>query len=123
VPLPGLRYIYPLPSPLEQNYPHPHRLQQLSNSHHQPKSQSSNPTRVAIAHLTTLHCNPNTITMPSIEIKNWITGLVVGILGLALASLGTVLAYKQLKRTKRPDDVENGAAESIVMRDAAVVTE
>jgi hypothetical protein len=61
--------------------------------------------------------------MPSIEIKNWITGLVVGILGLALASLGTVLAYKQLKRTKRPDDVENGDAEIIVMRDVAVVTE
>jgi TctA family transporter len=70
-----------------------------------------------------LRCNPNTITMPSIEIKNWITGLVVGILGLALASLGTVLAYKQLKRTKRPDDVENGDAEIIVMRDVAVVTE
>jgi hypothetical protein len=105
--------------PLEQNNPHPHRLQ-LSNSRHQPKSQAPNPTRVPLAHLTTLRCNSNTITMPSIEIKNWITGLIVGILGLALTTFGIVLAYKQLRRTKRPDDVENAAAATTEMAAAAV---
>jgi hypothetical protein len=58
--------------------------------------------------------------MPSIEIKNWITGLIVGILGLALTTFGIVLAYKQLRRTKRPDDVENAAAATIEMAAAAV---
>jgi hypothetical protein len=58
--------------------------------------------------------------MHSIEIKNWITALVVGILGLTLTSLGIVLAYKQLRRTKRPDDVESAGAETIEMAPVAV---
>jgi septal ring-binding cell division protein DamX len=61
--------------------------------------------------------------MPSIESKNWITALVVGILGLALATIGIVLAYKQLRQTKRPDDVETAQPESSVSREAAVVIE
>jgi septal ring-binding cell division protein DamX len=59
--------------------------------------------------------------MPSIESKNWITALVVGIFGLALATIGIVLAYKQLRRTKRPDDVEAAGAETVEM--AAVAFE
>jgi septal ring-binding cell division protein DamX len=58
--------------------------------------------------------------MLSIESKNWITALVVGILGLALTAFGIVLAYKQLRRTKRPDDVEAGGAEAIEMAAVAV---
>jgi septal ring-binding cell division protein DamX len=53
--------------------------------------------------------------MPSIESKNWTTALVVGILCLALATIGIVLAYKQLRRTKRPDDVETAGAETVEM--------
>lgn len=58
--------------------------------------------------------------MLSIESKNWITALVVGILGLALTAFGIVLAYKQLRRTKRSDDVEAGGAEAIEMAAVAV---
>lgn len=46
--------------------------------------------------------------------------MVVGILGLALTTLGIVLAYKQLKRTKRPDDVEAAGAETTEMAPVAV---
>jgi TctA family transporter len=53
--------------------------------------------------------------MPSIESKNWITALVVSILGLALATIGIVLAYKQLRRTKHPDDVEAAGADTVEM--------
>jgi septal ring-binding cell division protein DamX len=58
--------------------------------------------------------------MPSIESKNWITALVVGLLGLALMTFGIVLAYKQLRRTKRPVDVEATGAETIEMAAVAV---
>ncbi|KAM0696816.1 hypothetical protein Q7P36_002887 [Cladosporium allicinum] len=80
----------------------------------------SEPSQVFLAHLTIPRRNPNTITMHSMEIKNWITALVVGILGLLLAAFGVVLAYKQLKRTKRLDDVEVARPESIAPREEAV---
>lgn len=46
--------------------------------------------------------------------------MVVGILGLLLAAFGVFLAYKQLKRTKRLDDVEVARPESIAPREEAV---
>ena len=58
--------------------------------------------------------------MHSMEIKNGITALVVGILGLLLAAFGVFLAYKQLRRTKRPSDVETADSGSTVPREAAV---
>ena len=58
--------------------------------------------------------------MHSMEIKNGITALVVGILGLLLAAFGVFLAYKQLGRTKRPNDVETAESGSTVPREAAV---
>jgi putative Mn2+ efflux pump MntP len=55
--------------------------------------------------------------MQSIESKNWLTALIIGIIGLFLAACGIVIAYKQLKRTKnRADDL--GASNAL--RDAAV---
>jgi hypothetical protein len=60
--------------------------------------------------------------MPSIEIKNWITGLIVGILGLALTTFGIVLAYKQLRRLERYLD-ENASgvrALTLVWRDQRI---
>jgi uncharacterized membrane protein len=61
--------------------------------------------------------------MHSMETKNWISALVVGVLGLALATLGVVLAYRQLRRTKRPGDVEAAEPESISVCEAVVVAE
>ena len=58
--------------------------------------------------------------MHLIEIKNWITALVIGILSLLLAAFGVFLAYKQLRRTKRPNDVETARSRSTVQREAAV---
>ena len=59
--------------------------------------------------------------MQSIETKNWLTALIVGIIGLFLAACGGIIAYKQLKRTKkRADDIEASEAENIVLRGAAV---
>jgi hypothetical protein len=42
---------------------------------------------------------------PSPETKNWITGIILGVLAIILAASGVVIAYKQLRRTKRPDDL------------------
>jgi septal ring-binding cell division protein DamX len=61
--------------------------------------------------------------MSSTESKNWVTALVVGILGLAVATIGIVLAYKQLRRTKRPDDVETARPKGNVLHDATVSIE
>jgi len=54
--------------------------------------------------------------MHSIEMKNWVTALVAGILGLVLATCGTIIAFNQLKRTKRPDDVEAAQPEAAESR-------
>jgi hypothetical protein len=61
--------------------------------------------------------------MHSTEFKNWVTALVVGIPGLLLMIFAAVVAYKQLRRTKRLDDAENAAAENIELREIAVVIE
>lgn len=61
--------------------------------------------------------------MPSMEIKNWLTALIVGILGLVLAACGVVVAYKQLRGTKRVDDVEAAHPEDIAMHEGAVLAQ
>jgi hypothetical protein len=61
--------------------------------------------------------------MHSMEFKNWVTALAVGIPGLLLMTFAAVVAYKQLRRTKRPDDAENAATENIELREIAVVIE
>lgn len=80
----------------------------------------SNPNSTSLAHSsqsTILYSNPNTVTMYSPETKNWITALIVGILGLILAICGTIIALKQLRRTKRLDDVEAAQPDTIALRE------
>jgi hypothetical protein len=122
VPSPELEYIRPLPLPSEQ---HESSFTSLLKHHLTPSAHISNsiPTQDSFALLPILRCHPNTIAMPSIESKNWITALVVGILGLALTTFGVILAYKQLRQTKRSVDVENSAAKGIVRQEVAMVVE
>ena len=58
--------------------------------------------------------------MHLIEIKNWITALVIGILSLLLAAFGVFLAYKQLRRTKRLNNIETAKSGSTMPCEAAV---
>jgi hypothetical protein len=111
-----------LPLPLKQNESHPHRLS-TNSPYHQLRIPSPESIQVSLAYLTALHCHSDTITMHSTEFKNWVTALVVGIPGLLLMIFAAVVAYKQLRRTKRLDDAENAAAENIELREIAVVIE
>lgn len=42
----------------------------------------------------------------AIGAKSWVSTLVVGIVASAIAACGVFIAYKQLRRTKRPADIE-----------------
>lgn len=104
-----------LPLLLKQNNSHHHHLPAGSPYHQleHPKRQI-HPSHSRSSHDPALRLRvSDTTTMQSTEIKNWVTALVVGVLGLALATCGTIIAFKQLRRTKRPDDIEAAETESV----------
>jgi hypothetical protein len=49
--------------------------------------------------------------------RTWITGLVIGIITITLAACGVFIAYKQLRRTRNPNEMDTADVEEVPGQD------